>query len=87
MKIIHIPDVDFNTHNYTFKVRTEIKTFESEKYPGISLFILLELSETSIAGSLPGLRFTEVEPWNNARTQTLENEILDVFYYQYYNTR
>lgn len=81
IKILHIPDVDFNTHNYTLKsALQEIKTW-SQKYPEhIPVFILLELSETSIAGSLPGLGFTEVEPWNNAQAlQTLENEILDVF--------
>lgn len=81
IKLLHIPDVDFNTHHYTLKsALQEIKNWSKEYPEHIPIFILLELSETSIASSLPGLGFTEVEPWNNAQAlQTLENEILDIF--------
>lgn len=81
IKLLHIPDVDFNTHHYSFKsALKEIKSWSNEYPEHIPIFILLELSETSIASSLPGLGFTEVDPWNNTQAlQTLENEILDVF--------
>lgn len=81
IKILHIPDIDFNTHNYTFKsALEEIKSW-SESYPEhIPIFILLELGNNSVNDYIPGLGFVDSESWYNAQAlNSLENEILDVF--------
>lgn len=81
IKILHIPDIDFNTHNFTFKsALEEIKSW-SETYPEhIPIFILMELGSNSVNDYVPSLGFVDPEDWRNAQAlNTLENEILDVF--------
>ncbi|MCB0509347.1 MAG: hypothetical protein KDC82_01200 [Bacteroidetes bacterium] len=81
IKILHIPDIDFNTHNYTFKsALEEIKAWSASYPEHIPIFILLELGNNSVNDYVPGIGFVSPEPWNNAQAlNTLENEILDVF--------
>lgn len=81
IKLLHIPDIDFNTHHYSFKsALKELKEW-SENYPEhIPIFIIIELKSTTIHTTLPSAGFAETESWNNiAALNTLENEILSVF--------
>lgn len=81
IKILHIPDLDFNTHYFTFKTSLEsIKEWSADYPEHLPIFILLELGSNSVNDYLPGLGFVDPESWNNAQAlQVLENEILDVF--------
>lgn len=81
IKLMHIPDIDFNTHNYTFiSALKEIKDWSSNYPEHIPIFILVELKSESINNTLPNIGFAIPEVWDNiAAINTLENEILSVF--------
>lgn len=81
IKVLHIPDVDYNAHQLSFvKTLQEIKAW-SDQYPEhIPVFILLELSEKTVAEALPNAGFAQPENWNNSTAlNSLEEEILRVF--------
>jgi hypothetical protein len=81
IKIMHIPDIDYNAHQLSFKsTLEEIKSW-SEQFPEhLPIFILLELSEKTVADVLPTAGFAQPENWNNSNAlNSLEQEILSVF--------
>jgi len=82
IKLLHIPDVDFNTHNYTLiSALKEIKEWSTTYPDHIPIFILLELKTTTINTTLPGVGFAETESWDNmSALASLEDEILSVFH-------
>lgn len=81
IKLFHIPDIDYNTHHYTFKsALKEIKKWSATYPEHLPIFILLELSETSVNDHLPNMNFAIAEKWDNINDlEKLENEILSVF--------
>ena len=81
IKMLHIPDIDFNSHNYTFiSSLKEIKEWSNNYPEHIPIFILVELKTTTINSTLPGVGFAETESWDNmAALNSLESEILSVF--------
>lgn len=81
IKVLHIPDIDFNSNQLTFKgTLQEIRDWSNDYPEHLPIFILLELKEESIRDYLPSSNFTEVLPWDNQQALTsLENEILSVF--------
>jgi hypothetical protein len=81
IKVLHIADIDFNSHQLNFidNLR-EFKTW-SDNYPEhIPIFILLELSEKTINNALPNVGFVIPESWSSlAALQSIETEILSIF--------
>ena len=80
-KILHIPDFDFNTTNFTFKdALAEIKRW-SDANPGhLPVFINVE-SETETAGDqVHFLRnLTHAAPFDSSALDNLDNEVKSVF--------
>lgn len=78
MKILHIPDVDFNTNYYTFKDALITLKQWSQQHPShLPLFVLVELKSTSIGNIIP--LFTEVLPFTKEALDSVDMEIDDVF--------
>ena len=80
-KILHIPDFDFNTTNYTFKgALIEIKRW-SDANPGhLPLFINIE-SEVAAPGDHKRApkNLTHALPWDSSAVEDLDNEVKSVF--------
>jgi len=81
IKILHIADVDFNSHQLTFtKNLLEIKNWSNNFPEHLPIFILLELSEKTVNTALPNVGFTVPESWSSeAALLSIETEILNVF--------
>lgn len=78
MKILHIPDVDFNTNYYTFKdALTTLKQWSQQHTTHLPLFVLVELKSTSISDIIP--LFTEVLPFTKEALDSVDMEIDEVF--------
>lgn len=79
-KVLHIPDVDYNTHNFTFvSAIQEIKNW-SDKHPAhLPIFIYIEPKESSVADVLTFLPFTKVVPYTLESMDAIDNEIKSVF--------
>ena len=59
-KVLHIPDVDYNTHNFTFKSAIqEIKNWSDANQDHLPIFIYIEPKETSVENYLPFLPFSK----------------------------
>ena len=57
-KVLHIPDVDYNTHNFTFKSAIQgIKNWSDANQDHLPIFIYIEPKETSVENYLPFLPF------------------------------
>lgn len=79
-KIMHIPDIDYNTNNFTFKnALSELKNW-SDKHPNhLPIYILLECKEESIADKLKNLHFTKTIPFTEEITDSIDAEIKTIF--------
>lgn len=80
LKILHLPDVDFETHYYTFKeALTDIKRW-SDNYPDhLPVYIMIETKTETIGEYLSFLGFVKSEKWDEENIAAIENEILQVF--------
>ncbi|MFN8237632.1 MAG: Ca2+-dependent phosphoinositide-specific phospholipase C, partial [Chitinophagales bacterium] len=66
-KVMHIPDIDYNTRYYTFKsMLTDLKKWSDEHPTHLPVFILIEGKEASIASTLKKLHFTKAIPFTPA---------------------
>ena len=81
IKVLHIADVDFNSHQLTFiKNLQEIKTWSTNFPEHLPIFILLELSEKTVNTALPNVGFAVPESWSSlSALLSIETEILSVF--------
>lgn len=81
IKVMHIPDIDYNAHQLSFVENLEEIKSWSDRFPShLPIFILLELSEKTINSTLANVGFAEPESWENSNAlNTLEQEILNVF--------
>ncbi len=82
-KIMHIPDFDFNTTNYTFvDALQEIKKWSEANPHHLPLFINVE-SETETPGDNPkmpkGLKLTHAAPFDSLALDALDNEVKSVY--------
>ncbi len=79
-KVMHIPDIDYNTRYYTFKsMLTDLKKWSDEHPTHLSVFILIEGKEASIASTLKKLHFTKAIPFTPALCDDIDKEIKAVF--------
>lgn len=80
IKIMHIPDVDFNTHYYSFKdALRDIKDFSNKNPNHLPIAILLEMKTETINDYIPNVGFASALPWDLAGFMEMEKEILAVF--------
>ena len=79
-KVLHIPDVDYNTHNFTFKSAIqEIKNWSDANQDHLPIFIYIEPKETSVENYLPFLPFSKVIPYTLEAMDEFDAEIKAVF--------
>lgn len=82
MKVLHIKDIDYNTHYYTFKQALQAVKSWSDAHPThLPLFINIESKEESPAdySELNGLGFIPAEQYNATACNVMDNEIKSVF--------
>ncbi len=80
-KILHIPDFDFNTTNYTFKdALQEIKKW-SEAHPNhLPVFINIETEVSAPGNQIHMLRgLAKAAPFDSTAANNLDKEVKDVF--------
>lgn len=80
LKILHLPDVDFETHYHTFKeALSDIKRW-SDDYPDhLPVYIMIEAKTETIGEYLSFLGFVKAEKWDEENINAIETEILQVF--------
>lgn len=80
LKILHIPDVDFETNNYTFiSALREVKEWSKTHPDHLPIFIMIETKTETVGDVLGGLGFVKAEPWDAENVAAIEREILQVF--------
>ncbi len=79
-KIIHIPDLDYNTHHYTFKDALQTLKGWSDTHPDHEpIFILVELKDAAAGDYVSGFNFAEALPYTEQAMEDLDTEMKDVF--------
>lgn len=79
-KIMHIPDIDYNTTNYTFiSALTELKKWSDANPSHLPIYILVECKEETIADKLSKLQFTKAIPFSYDVVNAIDKEIKSVF--------
>ena len=78
MKMMHIPDFDYNTWHYTFKDALQtIKQWSAENPLHLPIILLVEFKEFGVGNVLP--LFTKVLPFTDNAVNDVDQEIIDVF--------
>lgn len=80
-KMLHIPDVDYNSTNLTFKDGlAEVKRW-SEAHPHhLPIFIHVEVKTDAVGDHVPALRrFAKALPFDSAAADALDAEVRDIF--------
>lgn len=78
MKLLHVPDMDYNTHNYSFKsALRSVKSWSDQNPQHLPVFILVELKTRTIGDVLPG--FVKALPFTPTALDSVDQEIVDVF--------
>ncbi len=78
MKLLHIPDVDYNTNYYTFKdAITALKQWSEQHPTHLPLFVLVELKTSAVGNLIP--LFTEALPFTKNALDSVDMEIEEVF--------
>ena len=83
LKVLHIPDVDYQTHYYTFKsMLTALKTW-SEAHPNhLPVFLHIETKETAVTDVVPLLSIVglaQTVKYTPALSDNIDTEIKAVF--------
>ena len=80
LKVLHIPDIDFETNNYTFiSALQELKKWSDDHPDHLPLFVLIETKTETIAQYVPLKGFVTAEPWDQEHLTEIDKEILEVF--------
>lgn len=80
-KVLHIPDFDFNTTNYTFKsALNSIRSWSLAHPNHLPLFINVETNEETVADALPTFtQLTHSIPYDATAADNMDVEIKEVF--------
>ncbi|MFN8284513.1 MAG: Ca2+-dependent phosphoinositide-specific phospholipase C [Chitinophagales bacterium] len=79
-KVMHIPDVDYNSHYLTFKsALAEFKKWSDAHPNHLPIYIMVECKEESVAEKLKKLHFIKTIPFSPEVVNTLDDEIKSVF--------
>ena len=80
LKVLHIPDVDYETHHYTFRSALQTIAAWSDAHPNHApLAIHIETKEGTIADAAPTLGLTTAVPFDAAAAAAIDTEIRAVF--------
>src|SRR5262245_44647601 len=80
LKVLHMPDIDYETHHYTFRSALQTIAAWSDAHPmHVPLAIQLETKESTIADALPSLMLTTAVPFDAAAAASIDTEIRAVF--------
>ncbi len=79
-KVLHIPDVDYNTHYSSFKSMLEDFKKWSDVHPNhLPIYLLIECKEECIADRISKLHFTKTIPFTPSLCDDLDKEVKAVF--------
>ncbi len=80
-KMMHIPDVDYNSTNLTFKDGlAEVKRWSEAHPTHLPLFINVEVKQDAVGNHVPQLRrFAKALPFDSAAADALDAEVKDIF--------
>lgn len=79
-KVIHIPDLDYNTHYYTFKqALATIRDWSNQNPSHEPIFVMLELKDQAAGDFAPGLGFATALPYTSQAMEDLEAEVREVY--------
>ena len=81
LKVLHFPDIDYQTHYYTFIDALQAIKDWSDQHPNhIPIFVLIEAKDESLSSLYPSLSgFTQPLPFDIAALNTIDDEIRSVF--------
>jgi len=80
MKVLHVPDFDYQTHHLPFVSALRAIAAWSDEHPRhLPLFIQIESKASSVADVLTNQGFTMAAPFDAAAADALDTEILSVF--------
>jgi hypothetical protein len=79
-KVLHIPDIDYETHFYTFKSTLQaLKTWSDARPNHIPVFLHIETKETTVGDILGFLGFTTAIKFTPSLCDDIDTEIKSVF--------
>ncbi len=79
-KVLHIPDIDYNTNYYSFvSALTAVRDWSQSNPNHEPIFIQVETEETSVADFLPDAGYAETIPFTEESMVEVEQEIKSVF--------
>lgn len=79
-KVMHIPDIDYNTHFYTFKSALQtLKDWSDAHRNHLPIFILIEGKEDTPGDILGFLGFQTAVKFTPALCDDLDNEVKEIF--------
>lgn len=81
MKLLHIPDVDYNTHYYTFRDALQtIKTWSVAHPTHVPIYIMVELKDKAIRDYANiAVGFKKALPFDEKAIDDLTGEIFEIF--------
>ncbi len=79
-KVIHIPDLDYNTHHYTFKdALSTMKTWSDGNPDHEPIYVMMELKDAAAGDAVSGFGFAEALPYTAQAMEDLDEEVKSVF--------
>jgi hypothetical protein len=79
-KVMHIPDIDYNSHFYTFKQALLFFKEWSDAHPNhLPIYIMLECKEETLADNIKKLHFTKSIKFTPELCDDLDKEVKDIF--------
>jgi hypothetical protein len=80
LKVLHIPDFDYETHHYTFRSALQAIAGWSDAHPmHLPLAVHLETKESTVADVLTTLMLTTAVPFDAAAADAIDADIRAVF--------
>ena len=79
-KVMHIPDIDYNTHYFTFKsMLSDFKKWSDSHPNHLPIYIMIECKEETIADKIKPFHFTKAIQFTPALCDDLDNEVKEIF--------
>lgn len=79
-KVMHIPDIDYNTHYFTFKsMLSDFKQWSDNHPNHLPIFILIEGKETSLGEKIKKLKFAKAIAYTPEICDKIDDEIKQIF--------
>ena len=79
-KVMHIPDIDYNTHYYTFKsMLADFKKWSDAHPTHLPIYIMIECKEETLADKIKKLHFTPSVKFTPELCDALDKEVKSIF--------